>query len=69
MRDDFVQLVADMRAAQKRFGDSPESAARAKRLEALVDQAIRDGEIPSGHGYKQSSLFGCDNQGPYGKGA
>lgn len=34
---DFVELVKDMRAAQKRFGDSATSAANARKLEALVD--------------------------------
>lgn len=71
MRDDFVQLVADMRAAQKRYFKTRTqmSLAESKRLEGLVDQAIKDGEVPEGHGYKQSTLFGGENQGPYGKGA
>lgn len=69
MRDDFLQLVADMRAAQKRFGDSAAAAAKARKLEALVDETIRTGEIPSGHGYKQANLFGNEQIGPYEKGA
>lgn len=52
-----MELVKDMRAAQKRFGDSAAAAAKARKLEDLVDRAIREGQIPAGHGYRQADLF------------
>jgi hypothetical protein len=57
--EDFVRLVADMRAAQKRYFRDRDSSdlKESKRLEKLVDSAIRNGVIPSGSGYCQSDLF------------
>lgn len=56
---DFVELVKDMRAAQRAYfrGKKPADLDESKRLERLVDSAIRDGQIPAGHGYRQATLF------------
>jgi len=47
--DEFIRTVSDMlRAAQKRYfteGRKQSDLIEAKRLEALVDKAIRDGVV------------------------
>ncbi len=70
MNEGFIELVKDLRIAQVRHAKSKSAAdmAECKRLEVLVDEAIRAGAMPDGHGYKQGVLFGDNNIGAYGKG-